>query len=85
MQTPHAETVEVTNTSGEVVATQTSEEGHFVEIPLPPGTYTITSTFVSATICTGAGTADCVHPTETSAVTITAGYTVHKDFVLQIA
>jgi hypothetical protein len=77
--------VEVTNASGEVVATQTSEEGHFVEIPLPPGTYTITSTFLSATICTGAGAANCAHPTETYAVTVTAGYTVRRDFVLQIA
>jgi hypothetical protein len=77
--------VEVMNASGGVVATQTSAEGHFVEIPLPPGTYTITSTFLSATFCTGAGTADCVHPTETYAVTITAGYAVRKDFVVQIA
>jgi hypothetical protein len=83
--TPDRGTVEVTNASGEVVATQTSEEGHFVEIPLPPGTYTITSTFVSATFCVGAGTANCVHPTETYPVTITAGYTVRKDFVVQIA
>jgi hypothetical protein len=83
--TPGPGTVEVTNASGEVVATQTSEAGHFVEIPLPPGTYTITSTFVSATFCKGAGTANCVHPTETYAVTITAGYTVRKDFVVQIA
>jgi hypothetical protein len=80
---PDAGTVEVRSTSGEAVATQTSEVGHLVEIPLPPGTYTVTSTFVSATICAG-GTADCSHPTETFAVTIAAGYSVRKDFVLQI-
>jgi hypothetical protein len=81
---PNPGMVEVTNASGEVVAAQTSEDGHFVEIPLPPDAYTVTSTFVSATICGGAGTANCVHPTETYAVTITAGHTVRKDFVLQI-
>jgi hypothetical protein len=67
------------------VATQTSEVGHFIEIPLPPGSYTITSTFVSATFCRGAGTENCMHPQETYLVTIPAGYTVRKDFVLQIA
>ncbi len=82
--TPSPGMVEVMNASGEVVATQTSEVGHLVEIPLPPGTYTITSTFVSATFCRGAGTANCVHPTETYAVTLTAGYTVRQDFVVQI-
>jgi hypothetical protein len=84
-QTPSPGTVEVTNASGEVVATQASEDGHFVEISLPPGTYTIASTFVSATFCKGIGTADCVHPTETYEVTIAAGYTVRKDFIIQIA
>jgi hypothetical protein len=77
--------VEVMNASGEVVATQTSEVGHLVEVPLPPGTYTVMSTFVSATFCEGMGSEHCVHPTETYAVTITTGYTVRKDFVVQIA
>ena len=62
--------VEVTNASGELVAMQTSEVGHFVEIPLPPGSYTVMSTFVSATFCRGTGTEHCVHPTETYPVTI---------------
>ncbi len=76
------------NASGEVVATQTSENGHLVEIPLPPGSYTITDTFVSATICQegpGATAIDCYHPTETGPIVIPAGDTVRKDFVLQIA
>ena len=69
---------------GEVVATQTSEDGHFVEIPLPAGSYTITGTFLKATICTGWATETCVHPKETESVVIPAGYTVRQDFVLQI-
>jgi hypothetical protein len=72
------------NTTGEVVATQTAEYGHFVEIPLPPGSYTITDTFVAATICSG-GPTNCWHPSETETVVIPAGDTVRKDFVLQIA
>jgi hypothetical protein len=82
--TPSAGTVEVTNASGELVATQTSEYRHLVEIPLPPGSYTITSTFVSATICEGPGSEHCVHPIETYPVTIQAGYTLREDFIIQI-
>lgn len=83
--TPDRGTVEVKDASGEVVATQTSEVGHLVEIALPPGTYTVTSTFVSATFCLGAGTANCSHPVETESVTLTAGYTFRRDLVVQIA
>ena len=73
------------NASGEVIATQTSEGGHLVEIPLPPGSYTITSTFVSATFCTGAeGDDNCVHPYKTYSVTMRAGYTVRENYFLGV-
>jgi hypothetical protein len=83
---PEAGTVEVMNPSGEVVATQTSEYGHFVEIPLPAGFYTITGTFLWAEFCTSepGGTIDCVHPKETRSIVIPAGYTVRRDFTLGI-
>jgi hypothetical protein len=73
--------VEVMNASGEVVATQTSDGGHLVEIPLPPGSYTITSTFVSVNNCGGTGGPEnCVHPDKTYPVTIQAGYTVRENY-----
>jgi hypothetical protein len=74
---PGAGTVEVTSTSGAVVATQTSTSGHFVEIPLPAGSYTITGTFLGATI-------NGVHPREPEAVVIPPGHTVRQDFFLNI-
>ena len=82
---PSAETVEVMNAASEVVATQTSATGGLIEIPLPAGSYTIASTFVSATICNGpVGAENCGHPSESYALTIPPGYTVRKDFVLNI-
>jgi hypothetical protein len=84
--TPSGGTVEVKNDDGEVIATQTSEYEHLVEIPLGPGTYTITSTFVSATFCMvkTEGGEECMHPQETFTVTIPPGYTVRKDFTIGI-
>jgi hypothetical protein len=74
---PGAGTVEVMSASGAVVATQTSTGGHFVEIPLPAGSYTIRGTFLDATI-------NEVHPEQTETVAIQACYTVRKDFFLNI-
>jgi hypothetical protein len=74
---PGSGTVEVINASGAVVATQTSERRHFVEIPLPPGSYTIIGTFLDATI-------NEVHPKHTESVLIPAGDTVRQDFFLSI-
>ena len=74
---PGAGTVEVKNASGEVVATQTSVSGHFVAIPLPAGSYTITGTFLNATV-------NGVHPKESEAVTIPSGHTVRQDFFLNV-
>jgi hypothetical protein len=74
---PGAGTVEVIDAAGEVVATQTSTAGHFVEIPLPAGSYTIRATFLNATI-------NEVHPTTTGSVVIPAGHTVRQDFFLSI-
>ena len=69
--------MEVVNASGVAVATQTSEGGHFVEIPLPPGAYTIIGTFLDASI-------NGVHPKDTESVVIPAGHTVRQDFFLSI-
>jgi hypothetical protein len=74
---PGSGTVEVLNANGAVVATPTSEYGHFVEIPLPPGSYTIIGTFLAATI-------NGVHPKHTESVVIPAGNTVRQDFFLNI-
>jgi hypothetical protein len=74
---PGAGTVEVTNASGAVVATQTSTSGHFAEIPLPAGSYTITGTFLDATN-------NGVHPKNTESVVIPPGHTVRQDFFLDI-
>jgi hypothetical protein len=74
---PGAGTVEVTNVSGGVVATQTSTSGHFVEIPLPAGSYTITGTFLGATI-------NGVHPQESESIVIPSGHSVRQDFFLNI-
>lgn len=70
-------TVEVMNASGAVVATQTSTDGHFVEIPLPAGSYTLTGTFLDDTI-------NDVHPKETKPLVIPSGDTVREDFALNV-
>jgi hypothetical protein len=76
---PGAGIVEVMNpTTGAVVATQTSERGRLVKIPLPAGSYTIRGTFRDATI-------NGVHPHETESVVIPPGRTVRQDFFLSIA
>ena len=74
---PGAGTVQVTNAKGEIVATKTSTRGHFVEIPLPAGAYTIIGTFLNATI-------NGFHPTDTESVVVLAGHTVRQDFFLNI-
>jgi hypothetical protein len=75
---PGAGIVEVMNpTTGVVVATQTSERGRFVKIPLPAGSYTIRGTFLDATT-------NSVHPHETESVVIPPGRTVRQDFFLDI-
>jgi hypothetical protein len=74
---PGPGTVEVKNAAGELVATQTSSDGHFVEIPLPPGSYTITGTFQGASI-------NEVHPTSTRSVVIPPGDSVRQDFFLNV-
>jgi len=76
-QSPAGGTVEVMNASGAVVARRTSENGHFAEIALPPGSYTITGTFLSATV-------NGAHPKRTESVAIQAGYTVRQDFFLGV-
>jgi hypothetical protein len=75
---PYAGTVEVTDSSGALVATQTSTRGHFAEIPLAAGSYTITGTFLDATINGG------VHPKESQSVVIPPGHTVRQDFFLGV-
>ena len=65
------------NPSGTVVATNTSTYGHFVEIPLAAGSYTVRGTFFSATV-------NGVHPTETQSLVIPPGSTVRQDFFLSI-
>ena len=74
---PGSGTVEVLNASGALVAMQTSGYGHFVEIPLPPGTYTANGTFLGATV-------NGVHPKEAESVVIPPGRTVRQDFFLSI-
>jgi hypothetical protein len=74
---PDAGIVDVMNPSGVTVATQTSTPGHFVEIALPAGSYTIRGTFLNATI-------NGVHPIHTESVVIPAGHTVRQDFFLSI-
>jgi hypothetical protein len=74
---PEPGTVEVMNASGMVVAAQTSTDGHFVEIPLPAGSYTLTGTFLDDTI-------NGVHPKETKSLVIPTGDTVRQDFFLNV-
>ena len=74
---PEAGTVEVMNASGEILATATSTSGHFVEIPLPAGSYTITGTFLGAS-------EDGVHPTRSESLAIPQGETVRQDFFLNV-
>jgi hypothetical protein len=69
--------VEVRNSSGELVASQPSGETHFAEIPLPPGTYQVTATFL--------GVKDNgQNPQETESVTIPPGDSVRKDFLVEL-
>ncbi len=74
---PGGGTVEVMSASGTLVARQTSEGGHFAEVALPPGSYTVVGTFTSAII-------NGTPAQQTESVVIPAGYTVRQDFVLQI-
>lgn len=74
---PGPGTVEVMNASGAVVARQSSSYGSFIEIPLPPGSYTITGTFLEANSNDG-------HPQQTAPVVIPAGSTVRQDLFLNI-
>ncbi len=75
---PGAGTVEVTSSAtGAVVATQTSTDGKFVEIPLPAGSYTIAGTFLD-------DTRNGVHPTKTESLVIPPGHTARQDFFLNI-
>lgn len=75
---PGSGTVEVLNASGAVVATQTSEYGHFVEIPLPPGSYTVNGAFLDTT-------SNGAHPKKTESVVIPPSHTVRQDFFLSIS
>jgi hypothetical protein len=74
---PGAGIVEVMNPGGAIVATKTSREGHFVEIPLAAGSYTIRGTFLNAII-------NGVHPIHTESVVIPASHTVRQDFFFNI-
>jgi hypothetical protein len=75
---PQAGTVEVSNpATGAVVATQTSADGKFAEIPLPAGSYTIVGTFLDDTDNGG-------HPKVSESVTIPPGHTVRQDFFLNV-
>ncbi len=74
---PGAGTVEVTNASGVLVATETSTSGHFVEVPLAAGSYTITGTFLNAVF-------NGVHPKQSESVVIPLGHSVRQDFFLNI-
>jgi hypothetical protein len=74
---PEAGTVEVMNASGTLVATQTSTDGHFVEIPLPAGTYTLTGTFLD-------DTSNGAQPKATKPLVIPSGNTVRQDFFLDV-
>jgi hypothetical protein len=47
---PGAGTVEVTSQSGTLVAKATSTAGHFIEIPIPAGSYTARGTFTNGFI-----------------------------------
>ena len=74
---PGAGSVEVMDAGGALVATATSTPGHFVEIALPAGSYTIRGTFLQAFI-------NGVNPSETKSVEIPPGDTVRQDFVLDV-
>jgi hypothetical protein len=74
---PDAGIVDVVNPSGVIVATKTSAQGHFVEIALPAGSYTVRGTFLNATI-------NGVHPMQSESVVIPVSHTVRQDFFLNI-
>ena len=75
---PVAGVVEVFNaTTGALLTTQTSTGGHFVEIPLPPGSYKLVGTFVNSQ--------NLPTPRTTiSSLEIPPGHTVRQDFFLSI-
>ncbi|MHB1810171.1 MAG: carboxypeptidase-like regulatory domain-containing protein [Solirubrobacteraceae bacterium] len=74
---PQSGTIEVLDASGAVVATQTSEGGYFVEIPLAPGSYTIDGTFLDAA-------SNGARLTQSRSIVIPPGHTVRQDFVLAV-
>jgi hypothetical protein len=74
---PESGNVVVKDASGVVVATRASTGGHFVKIPLPPGTYTISGTFQEASF-------NGRHPERTQQVTIPPGDSVRQDFFLDV-
>jgi hypothetical protein len=75
---PQAGTVEVIDAAtGVTVATQSSVNGKFVEIPLAAGTYTIVGTFLEAAF-------NGSHPTQTESITIPPGHSLREDFFLSV-
>lgn len=75
---PEAGVVEVFDaTTGALVASQTSTAGHFVEIPLQPGSYKLVGTFVDP------GNSP-TPPTTIRSVEIPPGHTVRQDFFLSV-
>lgn len=74
---PGAGIVEAIDASGALVATKAPTRGHFAELPLPAGSYTIRATFLDATI-------NGVHPKQAESVVAPAGHTVRQDFFLSI-
>lgn len=74
---PQAGTVEVMNAAGALVATQTSTDGHFIEIPLAAGSYTVKGTFADASV-------NGLHPRKAESLVIPPGHTVRQDFFLDV-
>jgi hypothetical protein len=75
---PEAGVVEVFNAAtGALLATRTSTGGHFVEIPLPPGSYKLLGTFVNPHNSP-------TPPTTIRSLEIPPGHTVRQDFFLSI-
>ena len=75
---PEAGVVEVFNaTTGALLTTQTSTGGHFVEMPLPPGSYKLLGTFVNPHNSP-------TPPTTIRSLEIPPGHTVRQDFFLSI-
>jgi len=74
---PGAGSVQVVNAAGAVVATRAAASGSLATISLPAGSYTVTGTFLDATI-------NGQHPVQSMSVEIPSNRTVRKDFVLSI-